>query len=159
VKPGRKPRRLAIPQLNAIADVAFAKAGSHLDVAHAVYAAVFQHHGRTAPKARRLPAHLRERADAVLALVAQRHGLTIEAVVNHAHSKDGGPLAESAWCLKQTGMSFPEVALATRRRNHTTAMTACRRVEARFAAAPLLRWELMGVMREVMGERAEAAGG
>ena len=159
MKPGRKPRRLDISQLNAIADVAFAKAGSHLDVAHAVYAAVFQHHGRTAPKARTLPAHLRERADAVLALIARRHGISVGDVVNHAHSKDGGPLAEAAWCLKQTGMSFPEVALATRRRNHTTAMTACRKVEARFVAAPLLRWELMGVVREVMGEWAEAAGG
>ena len=152
-----KPRRLAISRINAIADKAWVKSGNHLDVAHAVYAAIFEHHGRTAPKARKLPEHLRERADAVLALVAQRHGLTVEAVVNHAHSKHAGPLAEAAWCLKQTRMSFPEIALATKRRNHTTAMTACRKVEARFAAAPLLRWELMGVVRQVMGERAEAA--
>jgi hypothetical protein len=152
-----KPSRLTIARINAIADAAFAKAGNHLDVAHAVYAAVFEHHGRTSATRRKLPVHLRERSDAVLALIAQHHGLTIEAVVNHAHSKDASPLAEAAWCLRQTRMSFPEIALATKRRNHTTAMTACRKVEARFAAAPLLRWELMGVMREVMGERAEAA--
>jgi len=152
-----KLRRLTDAQINAIADKAWAKASNHLDVAHAVYAAVLEHHGRTSATGRKLPSHLRERADAVLALIAKRHGLTVEAVVNHARSKDAVPLAEAAWCLRQTGMSFPEVALAIERRNHTTAMTACRKVEARFAAAPLLRWELIGVVREVIGERAEAA--
>jgi hypothetical protein len=153
-----KPRRLTIARINAIAEAAFAKAGNHLDVAHAVYAAVLERHGRTSAPRRKLPSHLQERADAVLALIAKRHGLTVEAVVNHAHSKDAGPLAEAAWCLRQIGMSFPEVAMGVRRKDHTSAISACRKVEARFSASPLLRWELTGVVREVTGERAEAAG-
>jgi chromosomal replication initiation ATPase DnaA len=99
---------------------------------------------------RRLPDHLKERAVRVLVAVADRYGTTVEAILEKRRSGEGGPIAEAMWCLRWTGMSFPEVAIAVSRENHTTVISACARVERRFADHLSLRTELEAIARAAM---------
>lgn len=91
---------------------------------------------------RRLPDHLKERAVRVLVAVAARYGMTVDAILEKRRCGEGGPIAEVMWCLRLTGMSFPEVAIAANRENHTTVISGCARVERRFAEHISLRPEL-----------------
>lgn len=99
---------------------------------------------------RKLPEHLKERAACVLLAVADRHGTTVDAILEKRKCGEGRPIAEAMWCLKRSGMSFPEVAIAVHRENHTTAISACARVERRFGEHLSLRTELEAITHASM---------
>jgi hypothetical protein len=108
---------------------------------------------------RRLPVHLRQRSIRILSAVASLNGINVEALLAKSWkgSGEGGrPISEAMWCLRRTGMSFPAIAIACKRADHTTAMGGCRRVEARFVVEVGLRESLQGIVAAGMDGEEEA---
>jgi hypothetical protein len=88
--------------------------------------------------------------------VARRHQVSPATVTSRGRVFGRAllPVAELAWLLRHcAGMSYPHIAIACERSNHTTAMAAVRRVEVAIEARPGLRDELLAL---VTGGRVDA---
>lgn len=89
---------------------------------------------------------IEQRAASILTAVAERHGIDVEWMLGrYAPAPAGEARDEATWLLRRLPMSFPEVAIATGRKDHTSAMDGVARTEARIAARPALRAELLAL--------------
>lgn len=88
--------------------------------------------------------------------VARHFGMQVSDLWMVRRSRTGAnPLQVLAWLLREVErFSFPQIAIAMERGDHTTAMAAVRKVERLIAERPELRDELLAVM----GGAAEARG-
>jgi chromosomal replication initiation ATPase DnaA len=98
---------------------------------------------------------IRETAAPVLEAVAKARGMSVRALLQRfSHKKVTEARREACWLLREKGMSFESIAIATERDDHTTAMHAVATVKARIAERPELRGELLRLVAAASGMRA-----
>jgi len=98
---------------------------------------------------------IRDTAAPVLEAVAEARGMSVRALLQRfSHKKVTEARREACWLLREKGMSFESIAIATERDDHTTAMHAVAMVEARIADRTELRGELLGLVAGASGMRA-----
>lgn len=86
----------------------------------------------------------------IVAEVAAAHGVAIERLMGPTRDREISLVREEAmWlCRRKTQASYPVIAAAAGCVNHTSAIEAVRRFEARLAADPELRARVLGEQRE-----------
>jgi len=99
---------------------------------------------------------IRETAAPVLEAVARHYEMSVRALLQRCSPrKVSAARNEACWLLREVKeMSFEAIATATERDDHTTAMHAVARVEARIVERPELRGELLGLVAGASGMRA-----